>query len=171
MALRITELSCVVFLVSLIGFAAAMATTDEKCCQYNVSVKTGDVNNAGTDSTISLKLKSSSGDSFTIANLEDWGAMEPGHNYFERGNLDFFKGASNCLNVCAITVTSNGAGIKPGWYLEYVNVTVSGDISKNIPFPVNRWLAEDEPPCTLSATVNLCCSCSFYPLKSTLFSV
>ncbi|XP_028790930.1 PLAT domain-containing protein 3-like [Neltuma alba] len=141
MALRVIALSCVVFLVSLISFATAMGTT--KKCQYVVRVTTGNVNNAGMDSTISLKLSSLSGDSFTIANLEDWGSMESCHDYFEKSNLDVFKGTSNCLYVCAVTVSSNGAGYKPGWYLDYVEVTVSGDVSKDISFPVNQWLAED----------------------------
>ncbi|XP_028790925.1 PLAT domain-containing protein 3-like [Neltuma alba] len=130
----------------------------EERCQYVVRVKTGNVDHGGTDSTISLKLKSLSGNSFTIADLDEWGLMGPGQDYFERGNLDVFKGTSNCLNVCAINVTSNDAGHKLGWYLDYVEVTVSGDVSKEISFPVNRWLAKDESPYSLSATVDSCFS-------------
>ncbi|XP_028761117.1 PLAT domain-containing protein 3-like [Neltuma alba] len=168
MAIRVIALSCVVFLVSLIGFAAAMATTADQC-QYVVRVKTGNVDGAGTDSTISLKLKSQSGDSFTIANLLDWGSMEPGHVYFDRDNLDIFNGRSNCLDVCAMTVTSSGTGSSPRWYLNYVQVTVSGPVRADISFPVNGWLAEDKPPHSLSANVDSCSS--FYPLKPALFSV
>ncbi|XP_028759077.1 PLAT domain-containing protein 3-like [Neltuma alba] len=168
MALRVIALSCVVFLVSLIGFAAAMATTDEKCCQYNVSVQTANAYGAGTGSTISLTLKSLSGDGFTIANLVDWGIMPPGHVYFQKGNLDFFGGMSNCVDVCAMTVTSSGTGSRPSWYLNYVNVTVSGPKQVDISFPVNRRLAKDKPY-SLSATVDSCSS--FYPLKPALLSV
>ncbi|XP_028759075.1 PLAT domain-containing protein 3-like [Neltuma alba] len=168
MALRVIALSCVVFLVSLIGFAAAMATT-EAPCQYSVSVQTGDYAGAGTDSTISLQLKSQSGASFPIANLVDWGLMQPGHVYFQRGNLDFFGGTGNCLHVCAMTVTSSGTGSMPRWYLTEVNVTVSGPVKVDISFPVKRWLAKDVPPGSLSATVDSCYR--FYPLKPALLSV
>ncbi|XP_028761123.1 PLAT domain-containing protein 3-like [Neltuma alba] len=153
MALRVIGLSCLVFLASLIGFAA-MATSQQ--CQYIVRVKTGDRKDAGTDSVIGLKLTSSSGDSFTVNNLQSWGIMAPGHDYFERGNLDVFSGTGTCLSVCDITVTSNGEGNKPGWYLDFVDITVSGGLSRKVAFPVNQWLALDEWPRHLYATVNLC---------------
>ncbi|XP_028790933.1 PLAT domain-containing protein 3-like [Neltuma alba] len=125
-------------------------------CQYIVRVKTGDRNDAGTDSIIGLKLTSSSVNSFTVNNLQSWGIMAPGHDYFERGNLDVFSGRGTCLSVCAVTVTSNGEGNKPGWYLDFVEITVSGGLSRKVAFPVNQWLALDEWPRHLYATVNLC---------------
>ncbi|KAI9105038.1 hypothetical protein K1719_022754 [Acacia pycnantha] len=106
MALRV-ELSCLAFLISLLVSFAAMANSQE--CQYVVRVKTGDRRSAGTDSMISLKLMGSNGNSFAVNNLEGWGIMGPGHEYFERGNLDVFSGKATCVNVCAITVTSKGS--------------------------------------------------------------
>ncbi|XP_054775951.1 PLAT domain-containing protein 3-like [Prosopis cineraria] len=143
-------LSCLVFLLSLASFVAIALSVQ---CQYVVRVKTGDRDDAGTDSTISLKLTDSSGNGFTVNNLEDWGIMEPGHDYFERGNLDIFSGSAPCVSVCAITVTSNGEGNKPGWYLDYVEVTANGHKTT---FPVSQWLALDESPHHLYATVNSC---------------
>ncbi|XP_028759062.1 PLAT domain-containing protein 3 [Neltuma alba] len=166
MALKVA-FSRVVFLLSLVSFAV-MAASEEKC-QYVVRVKTGGRISAGTDATISLQLMSHSSNSLTVANLEDWGAMGSNHDYFERGNVDVFKGTGRCLNVCAITVTSNNSGYKSGWYLDYVEVIVSGDVSKEVSFPVNRWLADDEWPYSLSATVDACSS--FYPMKPSLSSV
>ncbi|KAI9126894.1 hypothetical protein K1719_002490 [Acacia pycnantha] len=140
MALRVIALSCLVFLLSL-----TMATSDQ--CQYLVRVQTGDHDNGGTDSKISLKLFNSlSNNSYTVKNLEDSGIMPPGHDYFERGNLDFFSHSGPCISVCGITVTSDNTGNKPGWYLEGVEVTVSGRISDKISFPVNQWLALGEWP-------------------------
>ncbi|XP_028790922.1 PLAT domain-containing protein 3-like [Neltuma alba] len=154
MALRSVALTSFVFLLSLISFAS-MATSEK--CTYIVRVKTGDRFSAGTDSTISLKLKSYSGESFTVNNLEEWGLMGPGHEYFERGNIDVFSGRNACLRVCAITVSSNGEGFKPGWYLDYVELTIvgSGKPAK-ISFPTNQWLALDEWPNHLYADVDLC---------------
>ncbi|XP_054823580.1 PLAT domain-containing protein 3-like [Prosopis cineraria] len=121
-------------------------------CRYVVRVKTGDREHAGTNSVISLKL-SSLGNSFTINNLQNWGIMGPSHDYFERGNLDLFSGNGPCLRVCAIAVASNGQGTKPGWYLDYVDVTSTGPKSA---FSVNQWLAINEWPHHLYASVNLC---------------
>ena len=125
-------------------------------CSYLVRVQTGDVSSAGTDSTISLELLSSSGDGIIVKNLETWGIMEPGHDYFEQGNLDIFDGTDTCVDVCSMTVTSNGEGHKPGWYLDSIEIIISGSISKKVAFPVNQWLALDEWPYHLYATVNLC---------------
>ncbi|XP_028761122.1 PLAT domain-containing protein 2-like [Neltuma alba] len=94
MALRVIALSSLVFLLSLISFAA-MAKSEQ--CTCVVRVKTGDVQDASTDSTISPKLNTSSGNGFSVDNLEDWGMMESGHNYFEQGKLDVFSGTGPCL--------------------------------------------------------------------------
>ncbi|XP_028790963.1 PLAT domain-containing protein 3-like [Neltuma alba] len=158
MALRVIALSRVVFLLflSLISFAAILATSEQ--CTYVVRVKTGDRKDAGTDSKMTLKLKSASGFSFTVDNLERWGVMGPGHDYFERGNLDVFSGRSPCLRACAMSVISNGEGNKPGWYLDYVEITMvgAGGQTSKVSFPVNQWLALDEWPKHLYANVNLC---------------
>ncbi|KAI9077472.1 hypothetical protein K1719_029671 [Acacia pycnantha] len=165
MALRVIALSCLVFLLSL-----TMATPMQDQCLYLVKVQTGDRYGAGADSKITLKLfNSSSDESYTVKNLEDWGIMAPGHDYFEQGNLDIFSRSAPCISVCGIEVTSDNSGSMPGWYLDYVDVTVSGSISKKIPFPVNQWLALSESPYKLSATVDLCSW--FISLKSTLSSV
>ncbi|KAK4270811.1 hypothetical protein QN277_019580 [Acacia crassicarpa] len=165
MSLRVLALSCLVFLLSL----TILATSDQ--CQYLVRVQTGDRDSGGTDSKISLKLFNSlSNQSYTIKNLEDWGKMPPGHDYFERGSLAFFSHSAPCISVCGITVTSDNTGNKPGWYLESVEVTVSGRISDKISFPVNQWLALDEWPNRLYATVDYLCSW-FICLKSTPSSV
>ncbi|XP_054776033.1 PLAT domain-containing protein 3-like [Prosopis cineraria] len=148
MALRVAS-SSFLFLLSLLISFVAIAKSD---CRYIVRVKTGDRKDAGTDSMISLRLSSPS-NSFTVNNLRDWGIMGPGHDYFERGNLDVFSGTGPCLGVCAITVTSNGEGNKPGWYLDYVEVTSTGP---KVAFVVNQWLALDEWPYHLYASVNLC---------------
>ena len=125
-------------------------------CTYNVRVQTGAINGAGTDSIISLELRNRYGDGFTISNLEDWGLMAPGHDYFEAGNLDQFGGVHQCLRICSITVTSNGQGNNPGWFLDFVEVSVGFTIPFDQLFPVDQWLAIDEPPYTLSTERDLC---------------
>ncbi|XP_028790927.1 PLAT domain-containing protein 3-like [Neltuma alba] len=167
MALRVIALSCVVFLLSLISFAA-MATSEEKCT-YIVRVMTGDVKDAATDSTISLNLNNSSGKGFTVDNLENWGIMEPGDNYFTQGRLDVFSGTGPCFSVCSITVNSDGTGKYPGWYLDCVEIAVIGCHKRTkAAFSVNQWLFGGDGY-HLYATVNL--YSGFFVLRPALSSV
>ncbi|KAF6164980.1 hypothetical protein GIB67_003791 [Kingdonia uniflora] len=90
-----------------------------------------------------------------------WGGMmEPGHNYYERGNLDIFSGTGKCLDrpMCAMNLTSDGSGPHHGWYCNYVEVTSTG---AHIPceqklFTVEQWLATDHSPYELTVIDNLC---------------
>ncbi|KAK4263917.1 hypothetical protein QN277_029269 [Acacia crassicarpa] len=126
-------------------------------CTYIVRVKAGDRDSAGTDSIISLKLKSYSGYGLTVDNLENWGLMGPSHHYFERGNLDVFSGSGPCVNICAICIISNGEGNMPGWYLDYIEITIVGPGKPTkLLFPANQWLALDEWPRHLYTNLSLC---------------
>jgi hypothetical protein len=88
-------------------------------CVYTVYARTGSILKGGTDSIIGVKLYDEYGEYVDITNLEAWGGlMRPGHNYFERGNLDIFSGRAPCLAapICAINLTSDGSGPHHGWY-------------------------------------------------------
>ncbi|XP_054823201.1 PLAT domain-containing protein 3-like [Prosopis cineraria] len=150
MALRVA-LPSLLFQLSLLINFVAIASSQFQQCRYIVRVKTGDRQDAGTNSIISLRI-SSPYNSITIDNIEDWGIMGPGHDYFERGNLDIFSGMGPCLSVCSLVVTSNGQGNQPGWYLDYVDIT---SIGPKVTFMVNQWLAL-ESPYHLYVNTNLC---------------
>ncbi|MBA0561083.1 hypothetical protein Golob_017936, partial [Gossypium lobatum] len=95
------------------------ALADDEDCVYSVYIRTGSIIKGGTDSIISLKLEDAYGESVEITNMETWGGlMEPGHDYFERGNLDIFSGRGRCLDapVCSMNLTSDGSGTGHGWY-------------------------------------------------------
>nr|KYP75802.1 hypothetical protein KK1_020008 [Cajanus cajan] len=86
--------------------------------------------------------------------------MDPGHNYYERGNLDIFSGRGPCLEgpVCAVNLTSDGSGPHHGWYVNYVEVTTTG-VHKSCSqqqFTVEQWLATDTSPYELWAVRNYC---------------
>ncbi|KAL0399592.1 UNVERIFIED_CONTAM: PLAT domain-containing protein 1 [Sesamum radiatum] len=92
MALAVNQLYYfhLLILLSAIFFINCRSDSD---CEYTVYVKTDSRQDAGTDSIISLKLfdnPNSSGVGIVIDNLESWGVMGPGHDYFEAGNLDIF---------------------------------------------------------------------------------
>ncbi|OVA07629.1 PLAT/LH2 domain [Macleaya cordata] len=149
-----------IFSLLLLSFAIISQSSLDDCV-YTVYVRTGKIINGGTDSIISLRLIDAYGEYIEIPNLEAWGGlMKPGHNYFERGNLDIFSGRGGCLSgpVCAMNLTSDGSGAHNGWYCNYVEVTTSGP---QIPctqqlFKVEQWLALDTSPHKLFALRNNC---------------
>ncbi|KAE8694361.1 trehalose-6-phosphate phosphatase family protein [Hibiscus syriacus] len=148
------------FFFILLSFST-VALADEQDCVYSMYVRTGSIIKGGTDSIISLKLEDLDGNSVEISNLETWGGlMEPGHNYFERGNLDIFSGRGRCLPgpVCSMNLTSDGSGSGHGWYCNYVEVTMTGVHSpcSQKQFAVEQWLALDTSPYILTAVRNYC---------------
>lgn len=130
-------------------------------CVYTVYVRTGSIIKGGTDSTISLQIYDVYGEKVDITDLEAWGGlMEPGHDYYERGNLDIFSGRGQCLSapMCAVNLTSDGSGRGHGWYCNYVEVTATGPHSgcSQQQFTVEQWLALDTAPYELTAIRNYC---------------
>ncbi|KAI4345229.1 hypothetical protein L6164_012371 [Bauhinia variegata] len=144
-------------LVLLLCGAATSSRADDDC----VYTRTGSIIKGGTDSIIGLKLYDSFGNSIVIGDLERWGGlMDPGHNYFERGNLDIFSGKGACLDgpLCAVNVTSDGSGSFHGWYCNYVEVTSTGarvSCGQQL-FTVEQWLATDAWPYKLWASIDHC---------------
>lgn len=130
-------------------------------CVYTIYVRTGSVIKGGTDSIINVRLYDEDGYGVEISDLEAWGGiMEPGHNYYERGNLDIFSGRGPCLDapVCALNLTSDGSGDHHGWYCNYVEVTTTGphvQCHQQL-FTVEQWLATDTSPYELTAIRNNC---------------
>ncbi|KAK1287096.1 hypothetical protein QJS10_CPB19g01426 [Acorus calamus] len=120
-------------------------------CVHTVYVRTGSIIKGGTDSVISLTVGDAYGGSVSIPNLEAWGGlMEPGHDYFERGDLDIFSGRGPCLigPTCSMNLTSNGSGSGHRWYCNYVEVTSIGPHMgcQQKLFTVEQWLARDASP-------------------------
>lgn len=137
-----------------------LKTQDGKCV-YTVYIRTGSIIKGGTDSIISLTIGDAAGGVVAIGDLEAWGGlMGPGHDYYERGNLDIFSGRGACLAgpPCYMNLTSDGSGPGHGWYVNYVEITTTGP---HIPcqqqlFTVENWLAMDRSPYSLEAIRDLC---------------
>ncbi|KAI3966959.1 hypothetical protein MKX01_040600 [Papaver californicum] len=170
MAFAFNSLSLVFFASLLFSFAVLTQQSSTQKngdlqssndCVYTVYTQTGANFGGGTDSNISLALHDAYGDDIVIPNLVKWGGiMGPKHDYFERNNLDAFSNLGGCLKgpVCKMKLTSDGTGSGSDWYVNYVQVTATGP---HIPcsqkfFTIERWLALDEPPNTLTVTKNLC---------------
>uniref|UniRef100_A0A2N9HLG8 PLAT domain-containing protein n=1 Tax=Fagus sylvatica TaxID=28930 RepID=A0A2N9HLG8_FAGSY len=148
-----------IFLLFLSLTSIAQSYDDD--CVYTVYIRTGSIIKGGTDSIIGVRLYDTYGEYVEITNLEAWGGlMEPGHNYFERGNLDIFSGRAPCLAapICALNITSDGSGPHHGWYCNYVEVTTTGahiSCAQQL-FTVEQWLADDTSPYELTAIRNYC---------------
>jgi hypothetical protein len=143
---------------------------DENCV-YAIYVRTGSIWSAGTDSTISVEFYDTEYNSILISNLTRWGGNIQGQDrdYFEGGQLDIFSGLGDCLPnaICGMNLTSDGTGDHHGWYVNYVEVTVTG---AHLPcgkheFVVNRWLATDTWPFSLTYESD---ECGDYELKRAL---
>ncbi|KAL0711232.1 hypothetical protein Bca4012_018210 [Brassica carinata] len=127
-------------------------------CTYTIGIQTGTRADSGTDSVIGVVLADKSGEYTEFKNL----GISTRHDYFENGDFDEYSGTGSCLPgpVCYMKLTSDGSGNKPGWYVEYVDVTTdkAGSRGKFIRFSVEQWLAIDENPHKLYAERNKCSS-------------
>lgn len=116
-------------------------------CVYSLFVRTGDRPNSGTDSKINVTLADIHGESFVIHNLEKWGLMKIGHQYFENGNTDFFSVKGKCLTppVCKMVLSSDGSGVSPSWFISYIKVTQTETHVKCVDstFVIEKWLGSE----------------------------
>lgn len=126
-------------------------------CKFVILVTTGDIEDAGTDARVSLSVSTANGKKLVIESLKPWG--QKGHNNFEKGHTDTFKGRGTCLpsKPCRMFLESDGKGNKPGWFVEKVTFSqIEPNLSQKKTFNVNRWLARDESPGTLFVVVDDC---------------
>jgi hypothetical protein len=148
-------------LIIALAVAHAAATASAATCTFDIVVKTGERLGAGTDSRVTLQMSGASGRTLVIRSLKSWGQMDAGHDYFERGNLDRFRGTGKCFRggPCKMLLSTDGKGERPGWYVSFVRVTqlgVGSVTSKTHTWTVDQWLAIDEAPFKLSALRNDC---------------
>ncbi|XP_074289830.1 PLAT domain-containing protein 1-like [Silene latifolia] len=110
----------------LLSFAC-VAHSDRGNCVYSIYVKTADETSAGTDAKVNLKLYDNQGNMVEIADLELFGLMPKGHNYFEPNNLDAFAIRTKCLAnlICKIELSHDNTGDNPAWKVDYVDVTTA----------------------------------------------
>jgi hypothetical protein len=117
---------------ALSGFAAAPASAAQitgpetarvtavqpaSAVNYTVRVYTGDVESAGTNSTIKVKLRGTEGTS-------GWLTLDNANDNFERGQLDIFSFTLSDLGtIRSVDVNFEVSGKKSGWYLDKITVT------------------------------------------------
>uniref|UniRef100_A0A8C6JNJ0 Uncharacterized protein n=1 Tax=Melopsittacus undulatus TaxID=13146 RepID=A0A8C6JNJ0_MELUD len=112
-----------------------------KNVSYHISVKTGDVPGASSDSRVFIKLygeKADSSKETLLVSDNDLG------NYFERGRVDEFTiDTMDIGKIKRILIGHDNVGLRCGWFLASVQITVPVQ-GRQYMFPCNRWLDKDE---------------------------
>jgi len=133
--------------------------------RYQVTIKTGSMESAGTDAEITLALAHdgefvSEFDKFTALSVADFFLSPTGAPYFlvgsfERGDTDnMYLPDYTPGEVTGIFLSQFGWGDGPGWFVEQVLVRdlVAGKVWAAWP---KIWLATDSPPYATSTFIEL----------------
>ncbi|XP_032531612.1 lipoxygenase homology domain-containing protein 1 [Chiroxiphia lanceolata] len=112
-----------------------------KNVSYHISVKTGDIPGASSDSKVFIKLYGEKADSSKEALLVSDNDLG---NYFERGRVDEFTlDMRDIGKINRILIGHDNVGLRSGWFLASVQITVPVQ-GRQYMFPCNRWLDKDE---------------------------
>ncbi|XP_036889676.1 lipoxygenase homology domain-containing protein 1 isoform X1 [Sturnira hondurensis] len=105
--------------------------------RYHISLKTGDMPEAGTDSTVYIKLY---GDKYDTIKQDLLVSDNNLKDYFERGRVDEFTLETlNIGTINRVVIGHNGMGRRASWFLGSMQIRVPRQ-GKQYTFPVNRWL-------------------------------
>uniref|UniRef100_G3U3M4 Lipoxygenase homology PLAT domains 1 n=1 Tax=Loxodonta africana TaxID=9785 RepID=G3U3M4_LOXAF len=105
--------------------------------RYHISVKTGDVPGASTDSRVYIKLYGDKLDTIKQILLVSDNNLK---DYFERGRVDEFTLETlNIGTINRLVIGHDSTGMHPGWFLGSVQIRVPRQ-GKQYTFPANRWL-------------------------------
>uniref|UniRef100_A0A8D0H9K4 Lipoxygenase homology PLAT domains 1 n=1 Tax=Sphenodon punctatus TaxID=8508 RepID=A0A8D0H9K4_SPHPU len=108
---------------------------------YHISVKTGDVPGASSDSRVFIKLYGERADTSKetlLVSDNDLG------NYFERGRIDIFTlDTMDIGKINRLLIGHDNVGLRCGWFLASIQISIPVH-GKLYIFPCNRWLDKDE---------------------------
>ncbi|XP_024390510.1 uncharacterized protein [Physcomitrium patens] len=117
-------------------------------CTYTIITSTGDIEGAGTQADVNVEFFDRFGASVLFVGLKSQ------NRNFNRGATDTFTVLGDCLqNICRMRLSHDDAGHNPSWFVN--TVTISVQYQTRV-FNVYEWLAKDEPPRSLSRTINSC---------------
>ncbi|XP_007465679.1 PREDICTED: lipoxygenase homology domain-containing protein 1 isoform X2 [Lipotes vexillifer] len=109
--------------------------------RYHISLKTGDVPGASTDSTVYIKLYGDKSDTIKQGLLVSDNNLK---DYFERGQVDEFT--LETLNIGPINrlvIGHDNTGMNASWFLGSIQIHVPRQ-GKQYIFPANRWLDKNK---------------------------
>ncbi|XP_003474113.1 lipoxygenase homology domain-containing protein 1 isoform X2 [Cavia porcellus] len=109
--------------------------------RYHISVKTGDVPGASTDSQVYIKLYGDKSDTIKQILLVSDNNLK---DYFERGRVDEFTLETlNIGTINRLVIGHDSTGLHASWFLGSVQIRVPRQ-GKQYTFPANRWLDKNK---------------------------
>ncbi|KAM6965464.1 lipoxygenase homology domain-containing protein 1 [Aplochiton taeniatus] len=107
---------------------------------YHVSIKTGDIPGASSDSKVFVKLYGEKGDTSKMMLVVSDNNLS---NYFETGCVDIFTvETSDIGQINRLMIGHTNEGMRAGWFLDSVQIMVPVH-GKQYMFPSHRWLDKD----------------------------
>uniref|UniRef100_H0X7D1 Lipoxygenase homology PLAT domains 1 n=1 Tax=Otolemur garnettii TaxID=30611 RepID=H0X7D1_OTOGA len=109
--------------------------------RYHISLKTGDVPGASTDSRVYIKLYGDKSDTIKQVLLVSDNNLK---DYFERGRVDEFTLETlNIGTINRLVIGHDSTGMHASWFLGSVQIRVPRQ-GKQYTFPANRWLDKNQ---------------------------
>ncbi|XP_062933380.1 lipoxygenase homology domain-containing protein 1 isoform X3 [Cynocephalus volans] len=109
--------------------------------RYHISLKTGDISGASTDSRVYIKLYGDKSDTIKQVLLVSDNNLK---DCFERGRVDEFTLETlNIGTINRLVIGHDSTGIHAGWFLGSVQIRVPRQ-GKQYTFPANRWLDKNQ---------------------------
>ncbi|KAJ8339353.1 hypothetical protein SKAU_G00361390 [Synaphobranchus kaupii] len=108
---------------------------------YHITVKTGSINGASSDSKVFVKLYGEKGDTSKMMLVVSDNDLR---NYFETGRVDIFTIETFDIGrINRLLIGHNNEGLRAGWFLDSVQIMVPVHGLQYM-FPSHRWLCKDE---------------------------
>ncbi|KAK1884574.1 Lipoxygenase like domain containing protein 1, partial [Dissostichus eleginoides] len=108
---------------------------------YHISIKTGSVNGASSDSRVFVKLYGEKGDTNKMLLAVSDNDLS---NYYETGQTDIFTiDTFDIGQINRLLIGHTNEGLRAGWFLDSVQISVPVH-GKQYMFPSHRWLCKDE---------------------------
>uniref|UniRef100_G1M210 Lipoxygenase homology PLAT domains 1 n=1 Tax=Ailuropoda melanoleuca TaxID=9646 RepID=G1M210_AILME len=109
--------------------------------RYHISLKTGDVSGASTDSRVYIKLYGDKSDTIKQVLLVSNNNLQ---DYFERARVDEFTLETlNIGTISQLVIGHDSTGMHASWFLGSVQIRVPRQ-GKQYTFPANRWLDKNQ---------------------------
>ncbi len=110
---------------------------------YKISVKTGDIKDAGTNANVFITLYGHGSQLFEGSTGEIY-LDDEDRDDFERGNIDTFEVKAQKIDTIEyMRIRQDTSEPKDGWYIDYIKIE-NEDTGQQWNIKVNRWLALDE---------------------------
>ncbi|KAM7126034.1 lipoxygenase homology domain-containing protein 1 isoform 3-T3 [Molossus nigricans] len=112
----------------------------DKSTTFQVTIKTGDKKNAGTDANVFITLFGTN-DNTGMTLLK---SSKTNSDKFERDSIDIFTVETLDLgDLWKVRLGHDNTGKAPGWFVEWVEVDAPC-LGKCMTFPCGRWLSKNE---------------------------